>query len=452
LSLEKEAALATIRVTKEGLDQKEALIKAEFEFRRRELEKNGQLTQAALNYLRIIEMRQLTEVSNERVKLIQKEQADRRKLIEEGHETRLKLEREFFEKERRLIIQNGRQTRIQLEAEERAFREGRRGRGTRREMEADEIGRQARELERVNRAFGRASRNAAVYRRQVALLNGELREGQAITLGFRITLEQFTDDWIRSGEIFQQVGVSISDALQGVIATGESFGAAMKAMLLNLIADMATYWGKYFIALGAGMIWTNPAAGAGLIAAGVALLALAGVLRGFAAKIQQGASQTSGGGGSAASGAGAGSSGASAGSGSGGAFTGERSRLSPGPEFSGSARVAEIDRRIARLDALADRLRPGNIFERAFRRQIELLERERASLLGASSRGRATRSGRSVTRVAFNTSGPYSTTIRLDRQASRTFLKELLDGEGVVTVNNAEGRHNRRLKKALSAA
>jgi len=461
IALEKEAVLATIRATEEGLDQKEALIREEFKFRRQELERNGQLTVQALHFLRIIEHFRLTEVSNERAQMLKKDQAERHKLIEEGLETRLRLEREFFERERRLILQHGRQTRILLEAEERAFRERRLGRDTRGAMQADEIGRQARELDRVRRVFHSATRESKLFNQQLDLVNSKLSGQQALVVTLQSAWEDFKADMITSGQIFLDVADSIGAALQSAVAGTEDFSKALKASMLNLIADLAAYWGRYFILKGAGMLLTNPALGAALIAAGTALYGFAGLVRGAAQKLSQdaqrgggGASASAGGGGGsgASSGASSGSAGGSSGSVVTGNFAGERSRFSPGAEVSGSARIAEINQRIARLQSWVDRL-PGetSVFERAFRRQIELLARERATLLGASSRG-AIHHARSITRLPFNTSGPYSTTIQLDRQASRTFLKELLDGEGVVTVNNAEGRHNRRLKKALKAS
>jgi hypothetical protein len=226
-------------------------------------------------------------------KVLQAEEIERRKFLADQRETRREeTERELKEFREKMVRQRQIRTEEQIrenEDEEKRQRVLRSNRPERRSAEAEERAQQRLDLENVITIFGRASESAELYAQQVALVNGELSTMQNITVALSSVTEQFTEDWIKSGQLFGQVAQGISDSLQAMVANGEDFGSNMKAVFLNLVAELASYFGRLFISIGSGMLFINPASGIGLIAAGTALIALAGVLRGLAQRSQQAA-------------------------------------------------------------------------------------------------------------------------------------------------------------------
>ncbi|MCI0488918.1 MAG: hypothetical protein L0229_20190, partial [Blastocatellia bacterium] len=304
------ATIAALREDKRQFDERRTLAGLEFATRKNELAANNQLTAENLNRLRTIYIRGLDQITKDEIVFYQKQRREQFEHLRKQREDRIKQVTEMLREEREIRLREDRTTRFVLEQQELQSRERRIGRDTRRDAERDLLDQQARDLERVARAFGFASQNAELYRQQIALLNRELSNQEAIVLGVGLATESFIEDWIRSGATFQAVADGIGDSLRRMVASGEDFGANMKAVFLELIANLAEYWGQFFISLGAGMLFFNPAAGIGLIAAGVALTALAGVLRGLAdrsrqaARAQEGAAAGGGAGGAAAGGGG----------------------------------------------------------------------------------------------------------------------------------------------------
>ncbi|MGA9769311.1 MAG: hypothetical protein WBV94_09740 [Blastocatellia bacterium] len=188
----------------------------------------------------------------------------------------------------------------------------------------------------VDRVFGSASRTLEQLNRRMQILYGDMSTGQRIVASFSDSMQSFQADWIESGAIFQLVADGIASSMEAMEARGEDFGANMKAMFLDMVAQIAAYFGRLFISMGAGMLFVNPAAGIGLIAAGTALMALSGVFAGLASKAHEAARAS----GSSASAAAGGS--ASTGAATGGTRTQHPPNVIPFPT-SGSSSAVTFD-------------------------------------------------------------------------------------------------------------
>jgi hypothetical protein len=83
-------------------------------------------------------------------------------------------------------------------------------------------------------------------------------------------------------EAAQTMLTSFGSAMAGMISGQESFGKAMEKATLNMLAQMAQKWAEYYLALGIGNLFTDPAAAAEEFAAAAALEAISGVMAGLA--------------------------------------------------------------------------------------------------------------------------------------------------------------------------
>lgn len=308
-ALEMESLKASIALHKEDFSLRRRLIAEEFDLRRAEMVRNRQDTELNLALLRGIQIKAFSALEDEHIAHYKKIDGERLKdlnrffdlLDKQNAEVRKRFvqQRQIREDEEKKFFVN--QAKIEFAA--RSDRPGRR------EEESATRKRQNDENARAVIIFGQLARSEQLLAQQVRLANGQLSGQEAILTAVGSAAEQFTEDWIKSGAIFQTVADGISNAMHRMVANGEDFGANMKAMFLDLIAQLASYWGRLFISMGAGMLWISPGAGLGLIAAGVALLALSGVFAGLSEKAQKAAAAT----GNSASGAGTTSGAASAG-------------------------------------------------------------------------------------------------------------------------------------------
>lgn len=71
-------------------------------------------------------------------------------------------------------------------------------------------------------------------------------------------------------------------AIGGALVKGENAFAAFGKAILGMFGDLAIQLGQYYMLLGIASLWTNPAAGAGMIAGGAALMVLGGALKALA--------------------------------------------------------------------------------------------------------------------------------------------------------------------------
>lgn len=291
-ALEMESLKASIALHKEDFSLRRRLITEEFDLRRAEMVKNRQDTELNLALLRGIQIKALSALEDEHLAHYKKIDAERLKdqnrffdlLDKQNAEVRKRLiqQRQIREDEEKKFYAN--QAKIEFAA--RSDRPGRR------EEEAATRKRQNDENARAVIIFGQLARSEQLLAEQVRLANGQLSDQEAVLTAVGSAAERFTEDWIKSGAIFQVVADGISNAMRRMVANGEDFGANMKAMFLDLIAQLAEYWGRLFISMGAGMMFINPGAGIGLVAAGMALMALAGVFHGLSDKAQKAAAAT----------------------------------------------------------------------------------------------------------------------------------------------------------------
>lgn len=292
--LSKEAELAQIRIQLEGLDQKEALVKKESEFRVSELKRLKQATVENLDAIKTIETQALIEISKERIKLAGEDRVKYMQLLEKGREDRQRMQ-EAELKDLRQHMARQRQVREEEELkftqqQDKLERERRSDRPGRAEAQAEEIRRQNVERERAIAIFGRLAQAEHLAALQIDLVNGKLSDQEAILTAVGSAVEQFQENWLKSGQIFQFVADGIASSMEAMVSRGEDFGANMKAMFLDMVAQIAAYFGRLFISMGAGMLFVNPAAGIGLIAAGTALMALSGIFAGLASRAHAAAS------------------------------------------------------------------------------------------------------------------------------------------------------------------
>ena len=154
------------------------------------------------------------------------------------------------------------------------------------------IGAQAEaEVDRVAKAFGRASKDEQIFALQLQALD---RFTQGDFLGGAITsLKAIGLEALKSGVIFQQLGQAVSHVFEGLVTGAES----AKVVFLRFLAEILAFLGSMAIAAGTVFLFLPGfhGLGIGLIAAGVAALALAGVLQGVASNLSQSQHASTGG-------------------------------------------------------------------------------------------------------------------------------------------------------------
>jgi len=304
-----------MELAKDDFAAQRKIVEDQFAWRRDQLRREGKLTEEASLTLKAIELRTFEEITAKEIDYYKKRDDNRRRDIEDQirHLEQQRAVREREVAELRTHLSRQRQVREDAERrrqedEEKHEAERRRNRAGRAQQEEEEIRRQNELRDRAAATFGRISQNADLAARQIDAMNGKLSAQQNILVSLQSSWDDFMEDWIRSGEIFRRVGDMIGTALENMTARGEDFGKNMKAMFLDLVADLASYFGDLFIKMGAGYLFISPWVGVGLIAAGVGLKALAGYFRGLASKAHEAATASgsaAGGGATSAAGGGA---------------------------------------------------------------------------------------------------------------------------------------------------
>src|SRR5262249_24276644 len=91
-------------------------------------------------------------------------------------------------------------------------------------------------VEGVDRHFGSASRTLDQLNRMLDILFGNLTANQRMTLILTEAWQNFEEEMIKSGKLFELVGQGIEQAFESIVSGQESSGDAMKKMMLNLVA------------------------------------------------------------------------------------------------------------------------------------------------------------------------------------------------------------------------
>lgn len=132
---------------------------------------------------------------------------------------------------------------------------------------------------------------AAEARKELDLLTYAYEAFSNFYAGKMDDLKKLTEEWkLHSQKAFQSVKKAMfSSVVSGFTNAFSSIGAALvngenaftafgKA-IVGMFGDLAIQLGQYYLLLGLATLWTNPAAGAGMIAGGIALIALGGALK-----------------------------------------------------------------------------------------------------------------------------------------------------------------------------
>lgn len=295
--LELETLKAEARLREDDLALRVGIIHREFDVRREELAKNGQLTEDNKNRLLIIENVATVEVTREFKKRtdaaleeIHKVAAERAKDIAHGRDER---ERETNELRTHLT----RQRQVRLEEERKFFIEqaklefaARSDRPGRREQQADVFAQQAEQMRRVHLVFNDLNRDTISFQDHLKAI-----DAFSSNKGFLSGLQDALGGVINTFDLAQAAGFSFANALQvafdRAINFGENFaevfGKTMLAGILSAIGQQAIAEGTYHILAGIAKLW-NPftaAQGAAEISAGAALVAFGSALAAGASAI-----------------------------------------------------------------------------------------------------------------------------------------------------------------------
>lgn len=286
--LSQEAELAQIKIQMEGLDERQALVRKDFEFRREELARLNQATGQNLHALNVMEMEALVDIAAERAKLLTEDNLKRFQYLEKQREDRQKMQDAEI-KDLRTHMARQRQVRDEMQQKaiedqdklDRAARSDRPGRAT---EQAEQLAADAAELNRIRIAFGQASAAGQAFD---DMLEGLGAGGVANLQLVGQSISALATEIFSVGNLAQGLGNILGSAFEAAISGTEDFGHALLKAVLSFIAQIAQQFGSMFILIGSGLIWLGWPGGGALIGYGIALLALSGVLRGLSNKLGQ---------------------------------------------------------------------------------------------------------------------------------------------------------------------